>query len=174
MASPSNTALVGPAATAAGFFASLVVAVGLLATWEPGPRQRLGVVFLDGGGVPTVCYGHTGKDVSMGQPTRSDRECMFLLERDAFEHGLGLQRCLTGSVPASLLGSFISWTTNVGVGAACKSTAVRKANAGDFAGACAELSRWVNDNGRPVWGLKLRREGDATRQGEREVCESGL
>lgn len=163
------TRVAGPAA-AASLFTALSVGVTLLATWE-GKRNA---VYLDGGGVPTVCYGHTGPDVRMGQRARTDDECLVLLQRDAFEHGLGLQRCLTADVPPSLLGAFVSWTYNVGVKAACASTAVRRANAGDFAGACAELSRWTKDNGKEIWGLRLRREGDRTRPGERQVCESGL
>lgn len=150
-----------PAQGAAGFFAALVLAVGLLS----GLEGKKNIVYLDGGHVATVCYGHTGADVKMGQPARSDEECMVLLERDAFEHGVGLQACQTRPWPPEVLGSFVSWTYNVGVHAACASTAVRKANAGDFAGACAELTRWNKDNGLVIRGLTNRRAV------ERNVCE---
>ena len=42
----------------------------------------------------------------------------------------------------------------------------RKTNAGDLAGACAELSRWTYAGGRQLPGLIKRRAA------EREMCES--
>ena len=55
---------------------------------------------------------------------------------------------------------------NVGNARFCSSTLARKANAGDMAGACAELSRWTYAGGKPLPGLVKRR---AT---ERAICES--
>ncbi|WP_370551208.1 lysozyme [Comamonas sp. CMM02] len=55
-----------------------------------------------------------------------------------------------------------------GEGAFCKSTLVRKANAGDVQGACAELSRWTYADGKQLPGLVQRRAA------ERQMCEGGL
>jgi lysozyme len=59
----------------------------------------------------------------------------------------------------------ISWAFNIGSGAACKSTLVRKLKAEDYAGACAELDRWVYFQGRVLPGLVKRRAE------ERALCE---
>ena len=61
--------------------------------------------------------------------------------------------------------AFLSFAFNVGNRAFCDSTLARKANAGDMAGACAELSRWTYAGGKQLPGLVRRR---AT---ERAVCE---
>ena len=61
----------------------------------------------------------------------------------------------------------VSWAFNVGSQAACGSTLVRKLQAGDYAGACAELSRWVMFQGRKLPGLEKRRAA------ERALCEGG-
>ncbi|HHG5564729.1 TPA: glycoside hydrolase family protein [Pseudomonas aeruginosa] len=45
---------------------------------------------------------------------------------------------------------------------------MRKLNAGDVRGACAELSRWVYAGGKKLGGLVRRRAA------ERELCEIGL
>ncbi|WP_405045477.1 glycoside hydrolase family protein [Pseudomonas aeruginosa] len=49
-----------------------------------------------------------------------------------------------------------------------RSTLLRKLNAGDVRGACAELSRWVYAGGKKLGGLVRRRAA------ERELCEIGL
>ena len=61
--------------------------------------------------------------------------------------------------------SFLSLAYNIGPGAFCGSTLVRKLNAGDYAGACAEISRWNRQAGRVLQGLVNRRAA------ERAQCE---
>ena len=60
--------------------------------------------------------------------------------------------------------ALVSFTYNVGVGAYCGSTLVRKLNQGDYTGACNELRRWVYAGGKRVQGLANRREA------ERSLC----
>ena len=62
----------------------------------------------------------------------------------------------------------VSWSYNVGTGAACRSTLVRKANAGDLYGACDELLRWNRAGGRVLNGLTNRRKA------ERAMCIRAL
>lgn len=149
---------------AALFVLSLPIATALVVKWEGVSNA----VYLDGGNVPTVCYGHTGPDVQMGQPLRSDDECKALLDKDLKRHGPdGIGRCMTNeAMPVPLVGGFWSWAVNVGVGSACGSTAMRLANAGDYVGACVQLSRWTYDNGVHIKGLANRRAD------ERRVCQS--
>lgn len=151
-----------PAQKAAALALALSITTGLVETWE---GKTNAVIIPIPGDKPTVCYGHTGPDVKMGQPRRTDAECKRLLKVDLETHGQGLLMCLRADVPTPLLGGFWSYTVNVGVKKACGSTAVRLANASDFKGACAELSRWVYANGRYVKGVANRRAD------ERRVCE---
>lgn len=61
--------------------------------------------------------------------------------------------------------AFVSLAYNIGPSAFCGSALVRKLNAGDYAGACAEISRWVYQGGRVLQGLVNRRAH------ERAMCE---
>jgi lysozyme len=68
--------------------------------------------------------------------------------------------------------AFVKFSYNVGPAAFCSSTMVRKLNAGDYAGACAEFDRWTLFQGKDCrvrsnqcFGLVVRR------QQERALCE---
>lgn len=69
-------------------------------------------------------------------------------------------RACIGAVPLHQheYDAIISWSYNVGSGAACGSTLVKKLKARDYTGACNELMRWRLVAGREVRGLTLRRE----------------
>lgn len=56
--------------------------------------------------------------------------------------------------------AYISLSYNIGSSAFCNSTLVRKLNAGDYEGACAEIRRWVMFQGKPLQGLVNRREAE--------------
>lgn len=65
--------------------------------------------------------------------------------------------------------ALVSFSYNVGIRAFCQSTLVRKLNAGDYAGACAELLRWrffqgkdcaLPANARLYGGLGTRRQAE--------------
>ena len=113
-------------------------------------------------GIPTICFGHTGPEVEVGD-IATPNECRRLLDKDMAEHHRGLRRCLTRPIAAHEEAALVSWTYNVGVGAACKSTLVRKANAGQPF--CAELDKWVYAGGIKFRGLVKRRAA------ERKLCE---
>jgi len=144
-------------AAAAGVIA---LAAGIVKPWE----GRSLPVYKDIVGVPTVCYGHTGPDVKAGQPARTPAECEALLTGDlavAYGH---VRRCIVGGTDYQLA-AVTSLAFNVGPRAVCGSTLQRKANAGDWKGACAEIGRWVYAGGKKVRGLVRRREA------ERAMCE---
>lgn len=120
--------------------------------------------YADPVGIPTICYGHTGPDVQMGQ--KLDRgSCERLLSGDLAVAYQAVQRCVHVPLKPYEAAAFTSFTYNVGASAFCGSTLVRKANAGDMAGACAELSRWVYADGEKLPGLVRRRAA------ERALCE---
>ena len=117
-------------------------------------------------GVWTVCYGET-RGVQPGD-SYSPAECDAMLAREIVAFEAQLDRCLTAPVPVGMKVALVSWTYNVGAGAACRSTLVRKANAGDLAGACNELPRWNRAGGRVIRGLTNRR------MSERAMCLRAL
>ncbi len=53
---------------------------------------------------------------------------------------------------------YISFMTNIGVGAFTRSTLLKKLNDGYYAGACQEIGRWVYHKGKKVQGLINRRK----------------
>lgn len=114
-------------------------------------------------GVLTACYGHTGPDVQPGQ-TYTREQCREMLERDLARHAQALA-CIHRPLTDGQKAAFVSFAYNVGPQAFCGSTLARKANAGDMAGACAELDKWVYAKGQRLPGLVKRRAA------ERAMCE---
>lgn len=137
-------------------------AVALVGAWE---GLQL-TAYRDPIGIPTVCYGET-KNVRMGMKFTKP-ECDLMLVKSLIEHEDGMLRCLKRDVPEGAHLAFLSLTYNVGVGNFCKSTLVRKANAGDIKGACDELMKWNRAGGIVFRGLTNRRKA------EREICLRGL
>jgi lysozyme len=114
-------------------------------------------------GVLTVCNGYTGPDIIPGK-VYTKAECDGLLKKEVTEHGLGILKCITVPINQHQYEALTSWAYNVGVGAACKSTAIRLLNQGDYRGACDQLLRWNKAGGKEVRGLTRRRIA------ERELC----
>lgn len=125
-------------------------------------------VYPDIVGVPTVCYGHTGKDVKLGQPKRTIAECNRLLEGDLAGAYATVKRCIPNALPAPTEAALVSFVYNVGPSGVCGSTLQRYMRAGDIRNGCGQLLRWVNAGGKRVQGLVNRR------QAEYRVCMEGL
>lgn len=144
--------------------AALAAAIALIGTWE-GVRT---VAYKDIVGVPTVCFGET-RGVKMGDRYTME-ECRAMLGDGIVEFEAGMRKCLTNpdTVPEKTYVSFLSVSYNIGIGAFCKSTIARKANAGDYRAACDALLAWNKAGGRVVQGLVNRRAD------ERRICLSGL
>jgi lysozyme len=140
--------------------AVLAAAAALVAVWE-GYKPT---TYLDPIGIPTTCYGHTGADVRPGQ-TRTRAECVALLQEDVATAYAGVMRCLTRPVPDGMAAAFTSFAYNAGAATFCRSSMARKANAGDFAGACKALDLYVYAGGQRLTGLVRRRAA------ERAMCE---
>jgi lysozyme len=118
-------------------------------------------------GIATACAGVTA-DVVRGR-AYSEGECVAMTAAAIALHGARIVPCLADELPPPrTFAAFISFAYNVGEGAFCRSTLARKARAGDLAGACAELPRWIYAGGRQLPGLVTRRAA------ERALCESGL
>lgn len=97
--------------------------------------------YIDPVGIPTVCYGHTGPDVRMGQ-TYTPAQCEAILLRDLAIHRAGIERCIKTPLTPNQRDAVVSFAFNVGVPKACKSTLARKLNARDYIGAADEFPKW--------------------------------
>lgn len=124
------------------------------------------VAYSDPVGIPTICFGET-RHVHLGE-RKTAAECEALLVSRLAEFEAGMAQCLKPQVPDKTYAALLSFTYNVGTGAFCDSTLVKKANAGDLVGACDELPRWNRAAGIALPGLTARR-GE-----ERALCLEGL
>lgn len=114
-------------------------------------------------GIVTACAGHTATAV-LGR-AYTPAECEKLLADDLVSHAEGVNACVQVPLTTGQRAAFVSFAFNVGTSAFCSSTMARKLNAGDYAGSCAELSRWTKAAGRDLPGLVKRRAA------ERALCE---
>jgi lysozyme len=143
------------------------IGAGVLALVLPLVAYYEGMVpktYADPVGILTICYGHTGAQAKPGNELPPE-QCRELLSEDVLVENARMRQCVTRPMPTHVEVAFTSFSFNVGAGAFCRSTLLRRWNAGDHAGACAELSRWVYAGNRKLRGLEKRRES------ERAVCE---
>lgn len=120
-------------------------------------------VYRDPIGRLAACYGHDDQTMTPGKRFTA-AECQAMLDEDLLKHAEAID-CIKRPLTDGQKAAFLSFAFNVGNSAFCGSTLVRKANAGDMAGACAELSRWTLAGGKELPGLVRRRAA------ERAVCE---
>lgn len=143
-----------------GLAAVLALAAPLVMKWE-GVRYA---PYRDAGGVLTVCYGHTGKDVQAGRQY-TQAECDDLLRTDMIEANGYVNACITSPMLHGQEAALTSAVYNIGPSVVCGSTLQRYANEGNWPAACAQLSRWDKAAGRTYRGLTLRRAD------ERAMCK---
>lgn len=136
-----------------------ITTIGLLsiAAFE-GSRQ---VAYRDPVGIPTICSGHT-KGVRIGQ-VKTESECQVLLREDVSEAGRYVGKCTSAPVTQAQYDALVSLAFNIGGPAYCKSTLVRKLNAGDCRGAAKEFPRWVRAGSDVLPGLVRRRADEQVR-----------
>ena len=131
------------------------------------------VAYYDPPGILTVCRGHTGPDVVKGK-VYSLAECDAFMTQDMRQAVAAVERCVPG-LPVNVLAAFSDATFNIGSKIACdlkKSTAARMLRAGDYRGACYQLTRW---NKAVILGVMLPLPGLTTRRGaEKALCLDGL
>ncbi|WP_247431344.1 lysozyme [Bradyrhizobium sp. 139] len=114
----------------------------------------------------TACYGET-ENVHLGQRFTKD-ECDALIERKLKRYDAEIGTCIHVELPDATRAAVLLFTYNVGSAGACRSTAIRKLNAGDIRGGCEALMQWTMAQGRVVPGLVNRRKK------ERALCLAGL
>lgn len=146
------------AAGGAALATIVTLAAQMIAPWE-GLRTT---PYLDPVGILTVCYGHTGKDIERRKYTPA--ECMAIMQKDVATHAKALE-CAGDGYKVREGAAFVSLAYNIGVAGFCRSTAAKRAQAGDYAGACEAMSRHIKAGGKVLQGLVDRRAY------ERAICE---
>ena len=124
--------------------------------------------YIDAVGVPTIGYGTTaaagvGIVPSMGMTITEAQASAYLLKAvERFAAQIGPK--ITRPISANEFGAFVSLAYNIGPGAFIGSSALRKFNAGDKAGAADALLLWNKGtvHGRKVVlpGLVRRRQAE--------------
>lgn len=151
----------------AGLAAVIAAAAVFVGPWE-GERTEAYLDRIASPPVWTVCYGET-KGVKAGDKYTPQR-CLDMLAKSLEGYHAQFTKCVPAlpQQPQGVQVSLTSWTYNVGAGAACKSTLAKKANAGDWRGACNELPKWNKAGGKVVNGLTNRRKA------EQKLCLAAL
>jgi len=108
---------------------------------------------------PTLGFG-AANNIEPGERTDPVR-ALVRLGQDVTDTERGLRACI-GDIPLYQheWDAFVSWAVNVGVGAACGSSLVRRLHALEYEAACRELLRWDHFRGEPLRGLTLRRRAE--------------
>ena len=124
----------------------------------------------------TICDGDT-KGVRPGMVETAAGCDRRLASRIVRDYRARLVACVPNwpAAPLSWRAMMTSLAWNIGVDAACRSTAARLGRAGRWLESCTAATAFNRAGGRMVVGLANRRGmGDATRIGEGELCASGL
>ena len=107
------------------------------------------------GDVPTIGFGTTA-GVKMGD-TITPQAAVSRALSDVSKFEGALKRCVKVPLTQGEYDAYLSLSYNIGSGAFCGSTLVRKLNASDYAGACEQVLVWDKAGGRRVQGLTARR-----------------
>lgn len=109
--------------------------------------------------LPTVCNGHTGPDVKLGDVWTKE-QCDAILVTDVTKHGEGVLACTSVALNQNEYDAYASLAFNNGVGAYCNSSIPGKLARGDRAAACRTILEFnqVRDYSHPkVWSTKRQR-----------------
>lgn len=117
-------------------------------------------------GVWTSGIGHTAGVVPKGDITEHDAAANLVADVLNTERRLAV--CVPVTMPQQVYDALVSFSFNVGTGAACRSTLVSFLKRQQWWQACDQLTRWVYVNGERSPGLENRR------QRERAYCLQGV
>ena len=117
-------------------------------------------------GVWTIGYGQTGryygKRVCRGMTTTKAEAHAWLRDHSIKTYEDAVTQAVKVPLNQNQFDALVSFTYNVGVGALKQSTALRKLNAGDYAGAADALTMWTKCRRKVLAGLVRRRKEERT------------
>lgn len=108
------------------------------------------------GDVPTIGFGTTD-GVKLGDTITPPKALVRALT-DVQKYEGAMKQCVTVPLHQYEYDAYSSLAYNIGPGAFCRSTLVRKLNAGDYTGACEQILKWDKFKGKPLNGLTIRRQ----------------
>jgi lysozyme len=162
--------MAGPASAArrggiAATVAAIAVATPFVVGWEGMDNVARHFSF-DPPGVITVCNGITNYDLPGLKPGMkfTDGQCADLLRKAMPKYAAPIDKCVKVPITDNTRAALYSASYNLGPGTVCKSSMVRKINAGDLNGGCDALLLYVRANGKYLQGLMNRRKA------ERRLC----
>lgn len=112
--------------------------------------------YKDGGGVWTIGYGHTGKEVKAGYAIDMAAAEAYL-SLDLQEAEDAVNKYVKVNLTQNQFDALVSLTYNIGATAFKNSTLLKLLNKGQYSDAAEEFPRWNKDNGKVVDGLSNRR-----------------
>ena len=142
--------MIRPAATSLYLSAAVLVGIAL----EEGFTSK--AVIPVPGDVPTIGFGTT-EGVKRGDTITPERALMRLLQ-DADKFSEGVKRCASVPLFQYEFDAYVSLSYNIGTGAFCNSTLVKKLKTYDYEGACKEILKWDKFQGQSLKGLTHRRQ----------------
>lgn len=142
--------MIRPAATSLYLSAAVLVGIAL----EEGFISK--AVIPVPGDVPTIGFGTT-EGVKKGDVITPERALVRLLQ-DADKFSEGVKRCANVPLYQYEFDAYVSLSYNIGTGAFCNSTLVKKLKTYDYEGACKEILKWDKFKGEPLKGLTHRRQ----------------
>jgi lysozyme len=113
------------------------------------------------GDVPTIGFGTTS-GVKLGDRTTPEKALQVAM-KDVQNFEGAVKSCVTVPLTQNEYDAYISLSYNIGTGAFCRSTLVKKLNTKDYVGACNEILKWDKFNGKPLAGLTKRRQEENTK-----------
>jgi len=119
--------------------------------------------YQDSVGVWTIGYGWTqpvdGKPVGKGM-TITQQKANQLLTEGVAQYENGVTNLVTVPLNQNQFDALVDFAYNLGVNALKGSTLLKKINAGDYAGAVNEFTKWNKAGGKELAGLTRRREAE--------------
>jgi lysozyme len=115
--------------------------------------------YRDGGGVPTIGYGHT-KGVKMGDVCTKEQALAYLHD-DTKEAVSAVNDLVKIPITQDQFDALVDFVFNIGRPQFASSTLLRVLNSGDYFAASKQFARWKYDNGKEVAGLIARRKRTA-------------
>jgi lysozyme len=132
--------------------AGVVVAAASLLAFVSGWEGESLPVYADklAGGLPTVCNGHTGPDVKLGDVWTKE-QCDAVLIKNIEKHGEGILACITAPLNQNEYEAYSSLAFNNGVAAVCNSSIPIKLKEGRRSDACNTILEFnkVRDYTKP-------------------------
>lgn len=115
--------------------------------------------YLDSKKIPTIGWGHTGKNVYMGL-TITEEQAELFFQSDLNSPITFINKYVKVSLEQYQFDALVSFVFNVGVGNFLSSTLLKLLNAKDYQGAAEQFPRWNKSGGVVINGLVRRRNAE--------------